>query len=136
MNTLQVFTNPDFGKIRMVAINGEPWLVGKDVAAALGYSNPRKALADHSSLEIAQIFGWMHNQVLRKIRRVLKHAEIDGIPAQSHIRPAYRRDTNNTRQMYYQLDLSGIQLLGQSVRDKSRVVKLEEAWKMVQEVGR
>lgn len=252
MNTLQVFTTPDFGEIRTVAIDGEPWLVGKDVAVALGYKNPRQALSTNvdaedrgvhsvdtpsgiqdmtiinesglyslilssklpgakkfkrwvtsevlpairrtgsyhapvseaellvrlaqanwaqeqrisalerkvdalslpapeeslaflsqneddpflSSLEIAQIFGWMHNQVLRKIRRVLKHAEIDGIPAQSHIRPAYRRDTNNTRQMYYQLDLSGIQLLGQSVRDKSRVVKLEEAWDATQEVSR
>ena len=36
MNTLQVFENPKFGSIRTVEIDGEPWLVGKDVAAALG----------------------------------------------------------------------------------------------------
>lgn len=51
MNTLQVFENPEFGSIRTVEIDGEPWLVGKDVAAALGYSNPRKALADHVDKE-------------------------------------------------------------------------------------
>lgn len=47
MNELQFFTNPEFGKIRTLELGGEPWFVGKDVAQALGYSNPRKALADH-----------------------------------------------------------------------------------------
>lgn len=47
MNELQIFSNPEFGQIRTVEIEGEPWLVGKDVAEALGYTNPRKALADH-----------------------------------------------------------------------------------------
>lgn len=44
---LQIFNNADFGSIRTLDINGEPWLVGKDVAGALGYSNSRKALIDH-----------------------------------------------------------------------------------------
>lgn len=39
--------NPEFGKVRTVEINGEPWLVGKDVAAALGYQNPQRAIRDH-----------------------------------------------------------------------------------------
>ena len=47
MNTLQQFTNPAFGTIRTTEIEGEPWFVGKDVASVLGYTNPRKALADH-----------------------------------------------------------------------------------------
>lgn len=47
MNKIKVFENPEFGSIRTVDQNGEPWLAGKDVAAALGYSNPRKAIADH-----------------------------------------------------------------------------------------
>ncbi len=51
MNALQVFENPEFGSIRTVEIDGEPWFVGKDVAVALGYSNPRKALADHVDKE-------------------------------------------------------------------------------------
>lgn len=46
-NGIQIFNNPEFGEIRTVAINGDPWFVGKDVAVALGYSNPRKALIDH-----------------------------------------------------------------------------------------
>lgn len=47
MNELMIFNNPEFGEIRTVEIDGEPWLVGKDVATALGYSNPRDALANH-----------------------------------------------------------------------------------------
>lgn len=47
MSNIKIFENPEFGSIRTVEINKEPWFVGKDVAEALGYSNPRKALADH-----------------------------------------------------------------------------------------
>lgn len=46
-NAMQVFNNPEFGKVRTIVINNEPWFIGKDVADALGYSNPRKALNDH-----------------------------------------------------------------------------------------
>ena len=44
---IKVFNNTEFGEIRSMTINGEPYFVGKDVAAALGYTNTRKALADH-----------------------------------------------------------------------------------------
>ena len=47
MNELKIFHNPEFGKIRIVEVNNEPWFVGKDVAKILGYSNSRKALIDH-----------------------------------------------------------------------------------------
>lgn len=47
MANIQIFTSPEFGDIRTVDQSGEPWFVGKDVAAALGYSNHRKALIDH-----------------------------------------------------------------------------------------
>lgn len=47
MNDLQIFNHPDFGEVRTVTINDEPWFVGKDVALVLGYQNPQKALRDH-----------------------------------------------------------------------------------------
>lgn len=47
MNDLQIFSNPEFGQVRTVEINGQPWLVGKDVAEALGYKNPQRAIRDH-----------------------------------------------------------------------------------------
>ena len=47
MDNLQIFNSPEFGQVRTIQQNGEPWFVGKDVAEALGYSNPRDALAKH-----------------------------------------------------------------------------------------
>lgn len=47
MNDLKIFENKEFGEIRTIIENGEPWFVGKDVAEILGYSNPRKAVIDH-----------------------------------------------------------------------------------------
>lgn len=47
MNEVQIFNKEEFGQVRTLVIDGEPWFVGKDVAEILGYSNTRKALADH-----------------------------------------------------------------------------------------
>lgn len=47
MNGLQIFENSEFGEIRMTEIDGKPYFVATDVATALGYTNPRKAVNDH-----------------------------------------------------------------------------------------
>lgn len=47
MQELQIFKNKEFGEVRTVTIDNEPWFVGKDVAEALGYTNPQKAVRDH-----------------------------------------------------------------------------------------
>ena len=47
MNELQIFNNPEFGEIRTIEIEGKPYFVASDVASALGYANPRKAVSDH-----------------------------------------------------------------------------------------
>lgn len=47
MNEMKLFENPEFGAIRTVEVGGEPWLVGKDVAQALGYSDTSDALKRH-----------------------------------------------------------------------------------------
>ena len=46
-NEITVFNKEEFGEIRSVKINSEPWFAGKDVAVALKYSNPQKAIRDH-----------------------------------------------------------------------------------------
>lgn len=72
MNDLQIFNSPEFWKVRAVELDGEPWFVGKDVATALGYQNPSKALADHvddedklnneSLSSLGQRGGWLINE--------------------------------------------------------------------------
>lgn len=44
---IKIFQNEEFGQVRVLEINREPWLVGKDVAEALGYAKPRNAIATH-----------------------------------------------------------------------------------------
>lgn len=48
---ITVYSNPEFGNIRTIEIDGEPWFIGKDVAEMLGYTNPRKAIRDHIDIE-------------------------------------------------------------------------------------
>ena len=47
MNELQIFNNTEFGDVRTVEINGKPYFMASDVAKALGYTNPNKAINDH-----------------------------------------------------------------------------------------
>ena len=47
MQELEIFKNEQFGNIRTLTIDNEPYLVGKDVAEALGYSNINKAIQMH-----------------------------------------------------------------------------------------
>ena len=47
MNELTVFDSPEFGQVRTIVINSEPWFVGKDVAVALGYSDTADAVRSH-----------------------------------------------------------------------------------------
>ena len=51
MSNIKIFENPEFGSIRTVEINNEPWFVGKDVAEILKYHNPNEAIQDHVDKE-------------------------------------------------------------------------------------
>ena len=51
MTDLQIFNSPEFGAIRTIEKDGEPWFVGKDVAAALGYEKPTDAVRKHVDVE-------------------------------------------------------------------------------------
>lgn len=51
INPFQLFNHPEFGNLRCIEKDGEPWFVGKDVAMALGYSNTRDALSRHVDVE-------------------------------------------------------------------------------------
>lgn len=48
MNQMEIFRNPEFGSIRILEEDGEYLFCGTDVASALGYTNPRKAIRDHT----------------------------------------------------------------------------------------
>jgi len=52
---LQVFKNQNFGEIRTIMKEGEPWFIGKDIATILGYSNTKDALKMHVAFEDKQL---------------------------------------------------------------------------------
>ena len=72
MKELQVFNSEEFGSVRTVMVDGQPYFVGKDIAEILGYANPSKALADHVDNEdklnneslssLGQRGGWLINE--------------------------------------------------------------------------
>ena len=62
MSELQVFNNAEFGSVRSLTINGEPYFVGRDVAKILGYANPNDALAKRFKR-------WVTSEVLPAIRK-------------------------------------------------------------------
>ena len=72
MNGLKIFEHPDFGKIRAVTIDDEPYFVGKDIAGVLGYADLNKAIAMHvdeedklndkTSSSLGQRGGWLINE--------------------------------------------------------------------------
>ena len=52
---MEIFKNEEFGSVRVVVIDNDPWFVGRDVATALGYANTKDALAKHVDHEDKQI---------------------------------------------------------------------------------
>ena len=72
MQELQIFDNEEFGKVRAMTIDGQPYFVGKDVAEILGYADTNKAIAMHvdeedklndkTSLSLGQRGGWLINE--------------------------------------------------------------------------
>lgn len=60
-NKIASFSNPEFGEVRTLDINGEPWFVGRDVATALGYAKPENAIAAHVDEEDTLKWGTLTN---------------------------------------------------------------------------
>lgn len=58
MNDIQIFNNPEFGDIRTVVIDNEPWFVGKDVADILGYQNGSRDINRHVDEEDKRLTKW------------------------------------------------------------------------------
>ncbi len=56
MENVEIFKNPEFGEVRTLMVNNEPWFVGKDVAEALGYKDTVNALKAHVDEE--DKMGW------------------------------------------------------------------------------
>lgn len=89
---IQLFTNEELDmKVRVVEINGEPWLVGKDVAEVLGYARPTKTIQDHvdeedkKSIKIVDSIGRLQNTPVineRGVYCLLQRSRVSNIQKQ------------------------------------------------------
>ena len=52
---MEIFNSEEFGTVRVLTLDGEPWFVGRDVASALGYANTKDALGKHVDAEDKRI---------------------------------------------------------------------------------
>ncbi len=64
MNDIQIFSNEQFGQVRVITKDGEPWFVGKDIAEVLGYLNTKDAIATHVYEEDKKIIQRSENATL------------------------------------------------------------------------
>lgn len=71
MNDMTIFNNPEFGDVRTIMIDGEPWFCGKDVAGNLGYTNEKNAVKRHCD----------DGEVLKQTLGVQTAIKKDGTPA-------------------------------------------------------
>ena len=85
MNKLTIFDNEQFGEIRTLVIDNEPWFVGKDVARALGYSNTKSAIADHVDIEDKQLIQRSGNTTLEIPNRGLTFINESGVDLEPDI---------------------------------------------------
>ena len=60
----EIFNHPEFGNLRCIEKDGEPWFVGKDVATALGYANTKDAIYAHVDSEDKRIIQRSENTTL------------------------------------------------------------------------
>lgn len=69
LSEIKIFENPDFGEVRTVEVNGEPWFIGRDICAAFGDTNSRRSLArvdeaDKSTVGITDSLGRSQNAII------------------------------------------------------------------------
>ena len=91
LNQLQIFNNPEFGQVRVLEKDGQPWFVANDVARALGYTNPSKATNDHCKKAITT---WGNDSLGRRQEfKVIPEGDIYRLVIKSQLPSAEKFET-------------------------------------------
>ena len=140
MNELQVFNNQEFGSVRTLTLNDEPWFVGKDVAKILGYVDTNKAIAMHvdeddklndkTALSLGQRGGWFINEsglYSLVLSSKLPSAKKFKRWVTSEVLPALRKTGQ-----YQVNDLSGSELMARALIEAQNVLAAKD--KVIEEM--
>lgn len=91
LDQLQIFNNPEFGQVRVLEKDGQPWFVANDVARALGYTNPSKATNDHCKKAITT---WGNDSLGRRQEfKVIPEGDIYRLVIKSQLPSAEKFET-------------------------------------------
>lgn len=85
MNEITIMENPRFGRVRKVLVDGEWFFVAKDVAAALGYKNTKKALSDHCGYGVTKRYPIVDNMGRHQEARIIPKPDVLRLIAQSRL---------------------------------------------------
>ncbi len=136
MNELHIFSNPEFGQVRTVEIGGEAWLVGRDVAAALGYSNPRDALAKHVDEEDRKSVAFRDGTSGNPNTTIINESGLYSLVLSSRLPGAKRFRRWVTSEVLPALRRSGSYVLGKKESEHIRLLQELQAetqkWKLLE----
>lgn len=117
------FENPEFGQIRTVVIDGEPWAVGKDVASALGYKNPSKAVIDHVDEDDKTIIRDSQNGNLEIKTAIINESGIYSLILSSKLESAKRFKHWVTSEVLPQLRRDGVYVTDNLLNNPELAIK-------------
>lgn len=126
-NKLAVFSNPDFGEVRTLEINGEPWFVGKDVATALGYSNVRDAIAKHVDDEDKNTVAIRDGIQGNPNQTIINESGLYSLIMSSKMEKAKEFKRWVTSEVLPSIRKTGVYSVVQTVSDKQLDVEMEKA---------
>ena len=124
MKDIQVFNNPEFGQVRTVNIDGEPWLVGKDVAATLGYKDTVNALKSH--VDDDDKLGWqIATSGQRREMTVINESGLYGLVLSSKLPTAKKFKHWVTSEVLPAIRKTGSYSVKQAEHDKTKEMRAE-----------
>ena len=128
------FTSEEFGEVRAVVIDGEPWLVGSDVATMLGYTNPWKAVRDHVD-DDDKLTERIGRQGLRRWVVLINESGVYSLIMQSHVAKAREFKRWITHEVLPAIRQRGVYVAGRC--EPTEVGQaMAAAWRTLDEVAR
>lgn len=111
MNEVEIFKNSDFGEIRTVEVDGKPYFVGSDIAKALGYAIPSKAVNTHckgvSKMEVPSNGGKQETLIIPEgdVYRFITHSKLPSAEkfeswVFDEVLPSIRKTSSYVRRIY------------------------------------
>lgn len=133
MNDIQIFTNNQFGQLKVIERNGEPWFLGKEVADLLGYSNTRDALAKHVDDEDKNTVAIRDTQAGNPFKTIINESGLYSLILRSQLPSAHQFKRWVTHEVIPTIRKHGVYAtadkLDEMLRDPDSMIKILQTLK-------